>query len=119
MNHIGRQTKRILIGIAGGFVFAVGLVLIPYPGPGWLIVFAGLAILATEFAFAARALEYSRNKYDTWTALLKRQPRWVQALALAVTGMIVVATVWLFNGFGIIVNLFDIDAEWLVSPFFR
>ncbi len=31
-----------------------GVRLVPLPGPGWLIVFLGLAILGTEFAWARR-----------------------------------------------------------------
>lgn len=51
-------------------VLVVGVIAIPYPGPGWLIVFAGLAILATEFDWARRVLRYARGKYDAWTAWL-------------------------------------------------
>ena len=37
-------------------VVAVGIALIPLPGPGWLIVIAGLAIWAVEFHWARRLL---------------------------------------------------------------
>jgi uncharacterized protein (TIGR02611 family) len=37
--------------------------LIPYPGPGWLVVFAGLALLATEFERAQRVLTFARTHY--------------------------------------------------------
>ncbi|WP_369794636.1 PGPGW domain-containing protein [Kutzneria sp. 744] len=40
------------MAIAGFAVLALGIVLIPYPGPGWLVFFAGLAILATEFTWS-------------------------------------------------------------------
>jgi len=52
-----RHTKKVTVAIIGGLVVLVGLVLVPYPGPGWLIVFAGLAILSTEFVFAQKALD--------------------------------------------------------------
>lgn len=119
MDRIVRRSKKVLIGIVGGLVLLLGLVLIPYPGPGWLIVFAGLAILATEFEFAARALTFLREKYDGWVAWLKRQPLWVKVLVLAATGAVVILTVWLLNGFGLIVTFLGIDAEWLISPLFR
>ena len=64
MNQAKRQTKKVIIGNVGGVVLLVGIVAIPYPGPGWLIVFSGLAILSTEFAWAKRILHYSRGKYD-------------------------------------------------------
>jgi len=39
----------------------VGLLLMPLPGPGWLIVFLGLVFLATEFPSAARFAVYLRR----------------------------------------------------------
>jgi len=119
MTSFKRHSKKVLTGIVGGAVTLIGLVLIPYPGPGWLIVFAGLAVLATEFEFAARVLEKVRAKYDAWVAWLKRQPRFIQILVLAFTGLVVVTTIWLVNGFGIIDMLFHLDQSWLISPLFR
>ena len=40
---------RLVIGVVGTLVVLVGLVLVPLPGPGWLIVIFGLGILAIEF----------------------------------------------------------------------
>lgn len=119
MDKVKRHSKRVFIGVVGTSIFLIGIVLIPYPGPGWLIVFAGLAILATEFAFAQRALDYLRGKYDEWVAWLKRQHLAIQILVLAFTGLIVVATVWLLNGPGVVNNLFNLNQDWLISPLFR
>lgn len=113
------HTKKVLIGILGGLVVLIGLVLIPYPGPGWLIVFGGLAILATEFVFAARVLEFARAQYAAWTAWMKRQHWIVKILVLGLTGAVVLVTLWLLNAFGIIVEVLDLPYHQLVSPFFR
>ncbi len=44
--------------IAGGFVLLVaGIAMLALPGPGWAAIFAALAILATEFEWARRALD--------------------------------------------------------------
>ncbi len=118
MNAFRKSTKKVLIGIRGGLVVLLGLVLVPYPGPGWLIVFGGLAILATEFAFAAKVLEFAKGKYDAWVAWMKRQNWFVKVLVLAVTGVVVLLTLWLLNAFGIIAALFDLPYEWLHSPIF-
>ena len=56
----------------------------PVPGPGWAIVFIGLAILATEFEWARQALKFTRERYDQVMAWFKRQGLWVQALGVAV-----------------------------------
>ncbi len=119
MDRMKRNSKKVLIGIVGGIVVLVGLVLVPYPGPGWLIVFAGLAILATEFQFAAKVLEYTKAKYDAWLNWIKRQNKFIQLLVLAFTGIIVVTTIWLVNGFGILNAIFSLNQDWLISPLFR
>jgi uncharacterized protein (TIGR02611 family) len=53
--------KRVLVGIVGGLVTVIGVVALIAPGPGWLIIFAGLGILGTEFAWAARALKTAKG----------------------------------------------------------
>jgi uncharacterized protein (TIGR02611 family) len=65
---------RVLVGLLGGLVVAFGIVTIPLPGPGWLTVIAGLFVLATEFAWAERLLEYTRRRVASWTEWLGRQP---------------------------------------------
>jgi uncharacterized protein (TIGR02611 family) len=52
---IGRNSKRAAITIVGFTLILIGIVLIPLPGPGWLIIFAGLAVLASEYVWAERA----------------------------------------------------------------
>jgi uncharacterized protein (TIGR02611 family) len=48
--------KRVLVGIVGGLITLIGVVALVAPGPGWLIIFTGLGILASEFAWADKAL---------------------------------------------------------------
>lgn len=119
MNGLRRKTKKALIGIAGGVVVLIGIVMVPYPGPGWLVVFAGLAILATEFVFASKVLDFAKGKYDQWVAWLKRQNMLLRVLVVGLTGLVVIVTLWFFNAFGIINTLFNLDFEWLVSPLLR
>ena len=49
-----RAPYRVLVAVVGLTVIAIGLVLVPLPGPGWLIVFVGVAVLGTEFPAAHR-----------------------------------------------------------------
>ena len=53
--------KRVLVGFVGGLVTLFGVVALVAPGPGWLIIFTGLGILASEFAWAARVLTSARG----------------------------------------------------------
>lgn len=118
MEKVKRQSKRVGIGIIGGVVLIVGIIAIPYPGPGWLIVFTGLAILATEFAWARRVLGFARGRYDAWTLWLKGQSVIVRIAVLAMTGIIVVVTLWLLNVFGLLNDWFNLPLHWIKSPLF-
>jgi uncharacterized protein (TIGR02611 family) len=113
-----RALYRIGVAVAGGAVLAAGLVLIPYPGPGWLVVFAGLAILATEFVWARRLLGYARSRYDAWKRWLGRQAWPVKLLALAGTAAVVLLTLWLLDTFGLVAGWIGEDWTWLRSPLF-
>ncbi|MGV9001625.1 MAG: TIGR02611 family protein [Candidatus Saccharimonadaceae bacterium] len=119
MHKIVKNSKKVLVGIIGGLVTLIGFILIPYPGPGWLVVFGGLAILATEFESADRVLKYARGKYDSWTKWLMRQNIFVKISVLAFTGIVVLVTLWLMNGFGLFITLFHLPYPQLVSPLFK
>jgi len=111
--------KRTLIGVIGSVVLLAGMIAIPYPGPGWLIVFAGLGILATEFDWAKRTLSFGRRKYDSWQTWLARQNYLVKAGFWTLTCVIVVTTIWLLNGYGLINQWLDLGLDWAESPFVR
>lgn len=72
---------KTLIAVLGAAVVGVGLLLIPLPGPGWAVVFLGLAVWATEFVWAQRLLRRGRRLLREWTAWLGRQPLLVRGLA--------------------------------------
>jgi uncharacterized protein (TIGR02611 family) len=80
---------RVCVGIVGGLIVAFGLVTIPLPGPGWLTVIAGLFVLATEFFWAERLLEFTKRHVKAWTDWLGRQPVWVRMLVALATAAFV------------------------------
>jgi uncharacterized protein (TIGR02611 family) len=57
-----RNAKRLAVLVVGCTVLAAGLAMLVLPGPGVLVVVAGLAILATEFAWAERAMNTTLNR---------------------------------------------------------
>jgi uncharacterized protein (TIGR02611 family) len=57
----GRLVWRILIGVIGGGVTVIGAIALIGPGPGVLILLAGLGILATEYAWAGRIMLHTKN----------------------------------------------------------
>ena len=78
----GRLFWRVIIGIVGGTVTALGAIALVGPGPGILIVIAGLGILATEFAWAARVMVHTRS-YAQRAADKVGIPKWVQFALIA------------------------------------
>ena len=61
---IGRNGKRVGITIAGFAVILAGIALLVLPGPGWLLIFAGFAILSTEYVWARRLLVKAKTKAE-------------------------------------------------------
>lgn len=57
-----REGKRVIVGTIGFAVVAVGVALLVLPGPGILVIIAGLAILATQFLWARRLEEKAKEK---------------------------------------------------------
>ena len=53
--------KRFFIALIGGTVVLIGVALLVLPGPGLPVIAAGLAILATEFIWARRAMRNAKG----------------------------------------------------------
>lgn len=52
-----KQLKRMIVAVVGFTVLGIGIVLIVLPGPAFIVIPAGLAILAAEFAWARVLLQ--------------------------------------------------------------
>jgi len=71
---VKRAVKRYSIAAVGFLVLAIGVVLMPLPGPGVLIILVGVLILATQFEWAERrvdqvkraALRGAADSVKTW-----------------------------------------------------
>ncbi|MFF8675960.1 TIGR02611 family protein [Streptomyces sp. NPDC015242] len=57
--RLGWQVGIFVVGLA---VIGAGIAMLVLPGPGWLVIFAGMAIWATEFAWAQIVLRWTRRK---------------------------------------------------------
>lgn len=55
-----RPVRLVAVSVVGGTVVLTGVAMLVLPGPGILAILAGLALLATEFAWARRWLEQAR-----------------------------------------------------------
>jgi tellurite resistance protein TerC len=57
-----RWARRIAVAVVGGTVLLVGFALIVLPGPAFVVIPVGLAILGLEFAWARRWLRKVRDR---------------------------------------------------------
>jgi uncharacterized protein (TIGR02611 family) len=85
------QCWRVGVFVVGLAVVAGGVLLLPLPGPGWVVIFGGMAIWATEFVWAQRVLRWTRRKVaDAARAALDPRVR-RRNLLLTAAGVIVLA----------------------------
>ena len=67
------RTKKIAVAVIGGTVLLFGIALIVLPGPAFIVIPAGLAILATEFAWAGNWLRKGREFYEKQKSRFRRK----------------------------------------------
>jgi len=53
--------KRVIVSVVGATVLLIGIALLVLPGPAFIVIPVGLAILATEYAWARRWLKKARR----------------------------------------------------------
>ncbi|MFB7656524.1 MULTISPECIES: TIGR02611 family protein [unclassified Streptomyces] len=57
--HLSWQVGVFIVGLA---VVVAGIIMLPLPGPGWVVIFGGMAIWATEFVWAQLVLRWTKRK---------------------------------------------------------
>lgn len=70
-----KWARRIVITLTGFTVLLVGLALIVLPGPAFIVIPAGLAILGLEFAWARHTLRALRKRGAIIVAAAKSKLR--------------------------------------------
>lgn len=115
-NHrLGRLLRYLTITV-GTLVTIGGIIAIPYPGPGWAMVFFGLLILSKELVWAERTREWGMTKMRAFYANYVDES-WTMKAALAVgTCAAVVASLWITGMLGTAVGWFGVDYDVLDSP---
>jgi uncharacterized protein (TIGR02611 family) len=70
------HTKRILRITAGFALLLVGLIMMlpGIPGPGFLLLVAGLSILAVDFVWAHRLKTHLKSRADKVVSKMRRKP---------------------------------------------
>jgi uncharacterized protein (TIGR02611 family) len=113
-NPHSHRVYRTMVGVAGALVVGLGLVLVPFPGPGWLIVFLGVAIWASEFSWAQRLLRWGRARLSDWNDWLMSKSIWVRLLVGFATLLLVWALFYTYFAIaGVPSYLPDFGEDWL------
>jgi tellurite resistance protein TerC len=57
-----KQAKRLIVIVVGFTVLLIGIAMLVLPGPAFIVIPLGLAILASEFVWARRLLNKIKSK---------------------------------------------------------
>ena len=76
---VAAPLRKLIIALIGGTVLLIGVALIVLPGPAFIVIPIGLAILATEFAWARRLV---RRSGAVWGKARRWQRRRKMAVSL-------------------------------------
>lgn len=79
---------RLTVFIVGVALLLAGVVFLVFPGPGWACIFLGLAVLASEFAWANRAM-HPMKRAAARAGEIARDPRY--RVAIWIVGSLVLA----------------------------
>jgi uncharacterized protein (TIGR02611 family) len=91
----GHQAWRVGIGVLGLVVVIAGIVMLVLPGPGWVVIFVGFGIWATEFAWAHSVLAFVRRQVAIWTSWIRNRPRWLWVAVGIVCLLLIGAAAWI------------------------
>ena len=56
-----KVVRRVIVSVVGATILLIGIALLVLPGPAFVVIPVGLAILATEYAWARRWLRKVRR----------------------------------------------------------
>ena len=91
----GQMLWRIIIGSLGGGITVIGAIALIGPGPGILILLAGLGILATEFAWAGKAMMHTKE-FASKAAKRTGLPKWANYFIISATAAISIVAVLIY-----------------------
>lgn len=61
LDQLSPFVRRVVIGVIGGTILLLGLAMTVLPGPAFIVLPVGLAILASEFAWARRLIRKGKR----------------------------------------------------------
>ena len=88
------RAYKITVGLVGAAIVVAGIAFLPLPGPGWVIIFIGLAVLASEFVWAQRLEHFTRRTVRGWNEWLTAQRLPIRILLWAIMALFVAAVLY-------------------------
>ncbi|MCX5202519.1 TIGR02611 family protein [Streptomyces sp. NBC_00237] len=105
--HLSWQVGVFVVGLA---VVIAGIIMLPLPGPGWVVIFGGMAIWATEFVWAQLVMRWTKRKL-TEAAQKALDPKVRRRnIILTTIGLVIIAVL-----VGIYVWKFGIVMPWKIN----
>lgn len=105
--HLSWQVGIFIIGLA---VVVLGIIMLPLPGPGWVVIFGGMAIWATEFVWAQLVLRWTKRKV-TEAAQKALDPKVRRRnIILTSVGLVIVAAI-----VGVYLYKFGFEMPWNIK----
>ncbi|MCS0601844.1 TIGR02611 family protein [Streptomyces sp. LP11] len=97
--HLSWQVGVFVVGLA---VVVAGVIMLPLPGPGWVVIFGGMAIWATEFVWAQLVLRWTKRKVTeaAQRALdpeVRRRNITLTVIGLVIVGVLAGIYLWKFG----------------------
>lgn len=92
-NPVLSLTTKIVVAVVGTLVTGIGVVMLVTPGPAFVLIPLGLAILATEFEFARRWLRWARDQAERAKARAEDMDPAVRRKRLLLAGVVVLVVV--------------------------
>jgi uncharacterized protein (TIGR02611 family) len=96
-SFLARYGKRIIVIVAGSALLLAGVTMLVLPGPGFLVIAAGLAILASEFDWAERWMHRVRRRAEAAAESAGTSLRAVVIVGIVLTIAASVAAWFLFR----------------------
>ncbi len=104
VHAVGRNARKLVILVVGVTVVLAGVALLALPGPGMIVIILGLLILATEFAWAQRLLDYAVERVAG--ATLKAQGSVRGRIMLGLSGLTLITV-------GVLIIVFF--SSWIIA----